>query len=391
MIREWDVYLHRMSDFLLDSCGAGVPLKGIVLSDVNLKIFKRRIVMRGKNSLKLCGLLFLAALVVGLGALPLQAQVTIPQGSVINSAMFRVFIVQANQGQVSLHRITTEWAETAVTYNSFANSYAAESYGGFAADTAGVWKEVDITGLVQAWAAGVYPNYGIAMLEPEVGGNGNFSLFWSSEYTLDYRPQLVIGYTPPGGSLTYVTIRRPGSVAEQVVDTVIMSNTPDTNYGTNLQLGTRHPNPATIKYSLIRFIFSYTPPDDHCPGTGTPGYWMNHPEAWPEDFELGFCGDVLDQAIAIEWMKRSVSQDKFYTMFSAWVAAKLNAAIGCPTVCPPDINIAEAIIHAEAWLCANFGTVVRAGGPNSPWRVGEPLYLLLDQYNNGLLCVPHRD
>jgi hypothetical protein len=30
-------------------------------------------------------------------------------------------------------------------------------------------------------------------------------------------------------------------------------------------------------------------------------------------------------------------------------------------------------------------------GPTSPWRTGEPLYWLLDQYNNGLLCVPHRD
>jgi hypothetical protein len=34
---------------------------------------------------------------------------------------------------------------------------------------------------------------------------------------------------------------------------------------------------------------------------------------------------------------------------------------------------------------------VKAGGATSPWRTGEPLYLKLDAYNNGLLCAPHRD
>ena len=25
------------------------------------------------------------------------------------------------------------------------------------------------------------------------------------------------------------------------------------------------------------------------------------------------------------------------------------------------------------------------------WKVGEPLHRLMDNYNNGMLCAPHRD
>jgi hypothetical protein len=74
------------------------------------------------------------------------------------------------------------------------------------------------------------------------------------------------------------------------------------------------------------------------------------------------------------------------------VAAKLNAGIGCPTVCPGGVDVGATIAAADAWMWLHpVGSGVSAGGPTSPWRQGEPLYILLDQYNNGLLCVPHRD
>jgi len=30
-------------------------------------------------------------------------------------------------------------------------------------------------------------------------------------------------------------------------------------------------------------------------------------------------------------------------------------------------------------------------GKSDAWREGDPLYLMLDDYNNGLLCAPSRD
>ena len=342
------------------------------------------------------GVAFLAVGLIGLTAIPATAQVTIPQGSTINSAYFHVYVTVVDNRPVTIHRITADWGETTATYNNFANSFAAGAEGGFVADALG-WKTVDVTSLVQAWvlgpAAGGYANYGIAMAELQENGAYGWATYWSSDWGTIYgdptlRPKLVITYTPPGGSPVMLTLQRPGVAAEQVVDTYINPIHPDMNFGTEVDLVTAYYE-GSMKYSLVRFIFTVTP--NTCPGTGTPGYWMNHPEAWPED-SIFIGGTRYDKYVAIELMRMPVANDKTYTMFAALVAAKLNAALGCATVCPGGVNVAATITAADAWLYQYpVGSEVAAGGKTSPWRIGEPLYLLLDAYNNGLLCVPHRD
>ena len=121
------------------------------------------------------------------------------------------------------------------------------------------------------------------------------------------------------------------------------------------------------------------------PGTGTPGYWKNHPDAWPVcGITIGCVEYTKDEAIAI--MNTPEKGDKTYTLFRALVAAKLNVLIGNPSCC-----IEDTIDAADAWM-ATYGPVgsgVKAG-KCSPWREGEPLYERLDLYNNGLLCAPSR-
>ncbi len=125
-----------------------------------------------------------------------------------------------------------------------------------------------------------------------------------------------------------------------------------------------------------------------CPGTATPGYWKNHPEAWPVDeIEIGGVTYAKAQAIAILKVKGERG-DKTHTMFRALVSAKLNVLMGCDDRC-----IKETIAAADAWMeeYGPVGSCVKAGGNNSPWRCGEQYYTLMDKYNNGLLCVPSRD
>jgi len=116
----------------------------------------------------------------------------------------------------------------------------------------------------------------------------------------------------------------------------------------------------------------------------SPGYWKNHPEAWPvEEITIGGVTYSKEQAIAI--MSMPVQGDKSYTMFKALVAAKLNVLAGSDDSCVSDI-----ISTADIWM-ATYGPVgsgIVAGGKNSPWRTGEALYRTLDDYNNGSLCVP---
>jgi hypothetical protein len=119
-------------------------------------------------------------------------------------------------------------------------------------------------------------------------------------------------------------------------------------------------------------------------GTGTPGYWMNHPQAWPVG-EITIGGLVYDRDAAIALMRNPVVRDKTYTMFPALVAAKLNVMIGCEDSC-----IADVILAADAWMADNpVGSDVR--GNSEAWETGEPLYETLDLYNNGELCAPSRD
>jgi hypothetical protein len=120
-----------------------------------------------------------------------------------------------------------------------------------------------------------------------------------------------------------------------------------------------------------------------CPGTGTPGYWKNHPEAWPVS-SITIGGKTYSKTMALYWMKRS-DGDKSITLFRALVAAKLNVLIGNDSGC-----IKDTIAAADAWFSKYMlGSNIQAD--SYAWKVGEPLYLYLDKYNNGGLCCPSRD
>jgi hypothetical protein len=168
-----------------------------------------------------------------------------------------------------------------------------------------------------------------------------------------------------------------------------------------------------------------TDPSHYCgidaPGVGTPGYWKNHPEAWPvANITIG--GEEFTKAEAIAIMNEPVQKDKTYTMFPALVAAKLNVLIGnpydeCDCACEDCGCVDEAgldfISEADEWFAELFAAVnnnnknnknnknnnnklnligvepVRANSKD--WKEGETYYEWLDWYNNGYcFCAPHR-
>lgn len=130
------------------------------------------------------------------------------------------------------------------------------------------------------------------------------------------------------------------------------------------------------------FGFLVTPATQ--PGTGTPGYWKNHPEAWPvATITVGGVTYTRDQAIA--WLEK-VGKDRTITMFSSLGSAKLNVIIGNDDSC-----VASTIHAADHWM-ATYGPVgSNVHAASFAWKVGEPLHRLMDNYNNGMLCAPHRE
>jgi hypothetical protein len=125
-------------------------------------------------------------------------------------------------------------------------------------------------------------------------------------------------------------------------------------------------------------------------GTGTPGYWKNHPEAWPGPVSVGGVTYSLNTAVhpnlydAIKLMGK-VSGDKTYSMFAQLISAKLNSMLANNTVC-----ITDTIAKADQWMGAHpVGSGVKAS--SAAWAEADAWHQLLDDYNNGKLCAPHRD
>jgi hypothetical protein len=126
---------------------------------------------------------------------------------------------------------------------------------------------------------------------------------------------------------------------------------------------------------------------DECdyPGTGTPGYWKNHPDAWPVD-EIDIGGVTYSKEEAIAIMNSAGKGDKTWNLFSQLVAAKLNVVMGNPDGC-----IADGIMAADDWM-AMYGPVWSGVKANSEeWKAIESTFHMLDEYNNGLMCAPKRD
>jgi hypothetical protein len=120
------------------------------------------------------------------------------------------------------------------------------------------------------------------------------------------------------------------------------------------------------------------------PGTGTPGYWKNHPDAWPvQSITVG--GKTYSEAQAIAWLG-AVGKDRTTTMFASLVPAMLNVMIGNDKSC-----IQSTIDAANYWM-AKYGPVGNnVAGGSAAWQIGDPIHNTLDAYNNGQLCAPHRN
>jgi hypothetical protein len=119
------------------------------------------------------------------------------------------------------------------------------------------------------------------------------------------------------------------------------------------------------------------------PGTGTPGYWKNHPDAWPvNSIVVGGITYTKDEAIA--WLGK-VGKDKLTTMFSSLVPAMLNVMIGNENC------VSAAIAAGNAWM-ATYGPIGTKTvlASSQAWAIGEQTHMILDAYNNGLACAPHR-
>jgi hypothetical protein len=226
-------------------------------------------------------------------------------------------------------------------------------------DNDGTFTEGVDTGIEDAK---VFITHDGTTVEVQTGPDGTYSLFFENG-TEDVTIAVLI---PTGSQPTTPNVGDDGSDSDGVPDgggfsvaTVDVVDSTATDFG---------------------FVFS----EVEQPGTGTPGYWKNHPDAWPVD-EIVVGGQIYTKAEAIAWLKK-VGKDKTTTMFSSLVPAMLNVMIGNDGSC-----VNATIAAANDWMAA-YGPVGNGVAASSPaWAEGEPLHVILDNYNNGRLCAPARN
>jgi hypothetical protein len=106
-------------------------------------------------------------------------------------------VTNDNLGQTySLFRVTSPWTESAVTFDTaptFDPTAVASLTIGDA--SSGLFRDWDVTTVVQGWINGAFPNHGLWIEEIPVQGDGS-AYFSSSDYPDAARhPKLVVDYT----------------------------------------------------------------------------------------------------------------------------------------------------------------------------------------------------
>jgi SdrD B-like domain len=234
-----------------------------------------------------------------------------------------------------------------------------------------VWYDTDNNGIQDAGELGaefvkVYLTDGTDTVQVETDSLGFYYFF-----NLPNGTYTIYAALPPG------THASPAKVGTD--DTIDSDGAPD---GTGKSVA-----PAVVyeggHHTTTDFGLFTPPVEEPPPGTGTPGFWKNHPEAWPVDtITVGGVDYTMDEAI--EWLKK-VGKDKTTTMFSSLVPAMLNVLVGNDGSC-----VGSTITAANAWMAAHGPVGSSVSASSDAWAEGEPLHKHLDAYNNGLLCATHR-
>ena len=315
-----------------------------------------------------------------------MAPIILPAGATLTSATFNVSIPIGNSQNVNVHRITSDWDEMTVTWNSFGSSFDAAVEGSFTA-TPG-WKAVDVTSLVNGWINGTFDNFGLLLDQGEV--NYPRAQYYSREAPINHA-FLEVCYELNGVVSCIQT--------EVIADTYIHETTPDANKGLSNILYTGWENENDLEKQAL-FIFELeAEPQGGC--SHTIGYWKNHAGFGPQADVVSqylpiWLGNdnglssmpVVDAQMAVDILKMKTygaPKNGITKLLAQLLGSKLSIASGAA-----DADIADAIAAADAFLSTHAWTDWTNLSKDEKNHVLN-LMSTFDQYNNGYIGPGHCD
>jgi hypothetical protein len=125
---------------------------------------------------------------------------SIPSNATITSATLYLYETDNKAGQVTyVYRVTSSWDEDSVTWQSWAlpggDFDDSISYFTFIPDQKDCMLTMDITGLVQQWVNGTYPNHGLMLYT--TGPNHIISYVTKEDTIASEQPKLDVIYVVP--------------------------------------------------------------------------------------------------------------------------------------------------------------------------------------------------
>ena len=138
----------------------------------------------------------------------LRFNLSIDSSAKVDSAKLKLYMYASAGANISVtvYRLTKNWTEAAATWNKFNSSTNWATAGGDYAESYDLqtlydaqinqWYIWNITGLVQGWINGSYPNYGLILVGSGATNNQE-KFFYSTNYATNtsLRPILEINYT----------------------------------------------------------------------------------------------------------------------------------------------------------------------------------------------------
>jgi len=169
-------------------------------------------------------------------------------GDAVTSATLYVFTSQFSGHNVTVHRVTSDWTEAAVTWTNFGGAFNAAAEGSFPSTSYG-WKTVDVTALATGWSDGDFSNFGVLLKQ----GFQEFPRTWiNSRENAANHPYLEVCYSTAGGPVCH---QYPA-----IADASIAENYANDNFGLIADMFVGWPSITDLeKQALIRFDLPILP------------------------------------------------------------------------------------------------------------------------------------
>lgn len=197
----------------------------------------------------------------------MRLNLLLPPGETVQTATLRLYETAGNGNENNIYRILKTWEEESTTWNTFRvdpvqpaydDTYSfATFFPDYQGATGGKWREIDVTSLVQGWATGAFPNFGL--LIDQVSTDPEKRSSWhSKDFDGGNSPELVI-VTNLGNNHTLYPLD----------DTYIFETLPNSNNGGShiLFTGRIYDNSTQEEFgkqTLIRFDIEPTPGEPTC-------------------------------------------------------------------------------------------------------------------------------